>query len=217
GVVRQLVAEVHACAADRTVFGLAGRGVARAAEAGADLGGQVGTVVVDEAVAVADRERGLVVVGRELVVLVAAAADDVAAVIELVGAGRAEFVAVGVELVAFLVGAVAVEVSRHLALGPQRGGVPLVLPLRGFLAEGEPGVEVLRAGVATAHGEAEFAGAGPAVGRCRVLGVGRQRGQQDQSGKQSVSQHGMSSPWLWLRKKGRASGRDVIVSGLQNE
>src|SRR5690606_24167850 len=143
-------------------------------------GGEQGAAVVDEAMAIAEREGGLVLERSEVVVLVAQCRQPGTALVHLVGAGGGQFVAVGVELEALLGHAVAVEVAAGLALGAQRRGAVFVLPLRVLEQERELGVQAFAAGIAAGGGEAELAGAGPALG-AGVRGDGQRQKQGDRA------------------------------------
>src|SRR5690606_32150527 len=112
-----------------------GLGIAGPAPAGADVDGKRRGLVADEHVSVAERERALVIIGREIVVLVAAGTDQVVALVELVRAGGRQLVAVGGQLVPLLLAAVAVEIAGDLALRAQHGRLPVVFPRRGLLSE----------------------------------------------------------------------------------
>src|SRR5690606_25508097 len=128
GVAGQLVAQVQQAASDQAALHLAVERGARAAVTRTDFTGELGALVVDETAAQADGHRALVVVGGEVVVLVAAVGRQVVARVEAVGAGAGDVVAVGAGLVAALLDAVAVGVALDLGARAQRRQGEAVLP-----------------------------------------------------------------------------------------
>src|SRR5690606_24306206 len=193
GVGGELVAQVEQAAADQAALHLAVQRGAGAAVAGADFAGELGALAVDEAAAEADGQGALVVVGGEVVALVAAVGRDMVARAEAVGTGAGDVVAVGAGLVVAFLDAVAVHVALDLGARAQRRQGEAVLPALLLAREAQARVEALGAGIAAGHGQAELAGAGPAFRLGRLLGGSRQR-QQGNEQQGGDATHGGGPP-----------------------
>src|SRR5690606_37013217 len=141
GVGGELVAQVEQAAADQAALRPAVQRGAGAAVAGADFAGELGALAVDEAAAEADGQGALVVVGGEVVALVAAVGRDMVARAEAVGTGAGDVVAVGAGLVVAFLDAVAVHVALALGARAQRRQGEAVLPALLFAREAQARVE----------------------------------------------------------------------------